>query len=154
MLLATSNDDYNSKYVMLLESVKNISKTGCKFNKIIYSTPTICMNGLFVKYEIKNVVIHYVKDHYHYIEVDWKNNLEVMESIVCLENDVLKNISNNLKMVTTIQDELTNPRGLRACGAAQRDGYQKNITVILRIIGLWSSSRCCGLTYQLLSKHV
>lgn len=155
MLLVTDRANYHPKYVMLLESIKNLTKIGCKFNKIIYSPPTMCMNGLYIKYDIKDAFIYQCKDH-HYLKVDWSNNYDVFTSMCYIEEDILKNAPSNLKIITAIKDELTIPSGLHVGNVNYKfklNDQNNHVTcIILRIIGMWSTTKCCGVTYQILYK--
>jgi hypothetical protein len=121
MLLLTNINSYNSKYIFLLPSVKNNLISNSLFTRIIYSTPYIAFNGLFLS--IPNQTFFY------------PTTLDILNTI---ENSILSIYNCPKKKVLHLKQVLTYKL------------HQINDNIIIKISGIWESETAYGIAYKII----
>jgi hypothetical protein len=121
MLLLTNINSYNNQYVFLLPSVKNNLISNSLFTRIIYSTPYIAFNGLFLS--IPNQSFFY------------PTTLDTLNSI---ENNILSIYNCNKKKILHLKQILTYKL------------QQITNNIIIKISGIWESDTSYGIAYKII----
>ena len=121
MLLLTDINSYNNKYIFLLPSVKNNLLSNSLFTRIVYSTPYIAFNGLFLSISNKCFV--------------YPTTL-----------DTLNNIENNILSIYNCSKK----KGLHLKQILTYKLLQIKNDIIIKISGIWESDTSYGIAYKII----
>lgn len=144
MLLVKDINQYDKSHVHFSNSIKNNIMKNSNFIKILYFTPLVKINGIYLKINIENFlnVKNIYRNNYMF---DVFSNAELIEQIKNIEIDILhmsqisnkipeydlykKLISGNIKIITdTIEEKYEN--------------------FIIKISGIWENETNYGLNYK------
>lgn len=144
MLLVKDINQYNKSHVHFSNSIKNNIMKNSNFIKILYFTPLVKINGIYLKIDIENFlnVKNIYRNNYMF---DVFSNVELIEQIKNIEIDILhmsqisnkipeydlykKLIGGNIKIITdTIEEKYEN--------------------FIIKISGIWENETNYGLNYK------
>jgi hypothetical protein len=144
MILVKDINQYNKSNVHFLKSTKNNIMKNSNFIKILYFTPLMKLNGIYLKVDIQNLLNRQNIHHNNYI-FDTCSNIELIEQIKHIEIDILymsqilnkipeydlykKLISGNIKIITDKIEE-------------------KYDNFIIKISGIWENDFTYGLNYK------
>ena len=156
MLFSVLLDDFEIDHVHYTKNKKNIIMNGL-FTKILYSDSDIVMNGLYINFTAN---IKYVHNKSYYVLDKTKNNQEVMQKLIHMENDILlyyKKLlhQTHVKSIYLIKSQLD--KGILKyipydskmhCTDAI---FPATIQFILKISGIWQNEYSVGLNYKIVS---
>jgi len=150
MILAKYITQYNDNNIQFCEPVKNNILSHGNFIRIIYSTHSFSLNGIFIYFTLNN----YNNDVYYNkykITFNVNTNIELIDNIRKIERVILDKypfynkspqykiyehlLSGNLKI---INDDFGNTP-------------ESNGSFVLKISGLWENESNIGLTYKFLN---
>jgi hypothetical protein len=143
MNLVTSIEQYNNKNIFFCEPIKNNIMNNGNFVRILYSTPNVLFNGVYLLLKFYDVTCekYYNKYKSNFII---SNNKELIEHIKIIEEEILKKYKINKIPCHKIYEQL-------------KMGYIKFFTettnntecsFILKISGIWETQQNYGLTYK------
>ena len=150
-------NEYNSKNVFFLESVKNNVVELSNFIRIIYSNSHLMLNSLI--FEVDITVFHIEKyfNKYKYLfNLQLEKNLLFINTISKIEKDLLGMLHNNSSLVSKkplykIQEQLS-------CGFIKihnediGTGIFKNKNIYIKISGIWESEIEYGIIFKFLAQ--
>jgi len=147
MILVKDVEQYDSDYVYFSNSMKNSIMKNGNFIKILYFTPLLRLNGIYLKINITNYLnINTYRSDYNFNPFLYR---ELIEKIKNIEIDILRRsniinkipeydlynklMSGNIKIMTdTIEDKFDN--------------------FIIKISGIWENEYKYGLNYKFIRK--
>jgi hypothetical protein len=153
-------------YVFFCEPIKNNIIINGNFIKILYSTPNVVLNGIYLFLSFKNILCEkYFNKNKYIFSVNDEHNSEIINYIQQVETSLLNkiNIKNKIplnKMYEQIKQgfikiftplhspfEPLGPEGRQRCN---EDKITNNLNndFLLKISGLWESETCYGVTYK------
>lgn len=146
MNIVKNINQYNDEFVYFLEPIRNNIINNGNFVKIIYSTPIITFNGIYINIYINyNNIEKYFNKYKCIFDVNYHK--DIVEQIRNIEYNILnKYITNkipqykiyeqlrngNVKIISTSLDKVSN-------------------SFLLKIAGIWESDREYGLTYKFIN---
>jgi hypothetical protein len=137
-------DQYDENYVYFCEPIKNTIMNEGTFIRILYSTNTMVLNGIYLLIQLNDMTLekYYNKIKYIFNIVTHK---EIIEKIRKIEENVLKKANVfNKSPVFKIYEQLQN-----GCIKMFSDTIPKNNgTIILKISGIWENNNNYGLTFK------
>ena len=97
MNLIISDDQFKKHYLIINEAVPNTVIENSKFNRIIYSTEFMSLNGIFISCKIKctRITKYFYKFKCCY---NIKDNLPVIDRLKQIEKDILSTFNNRTKI--------------------------------------------------------
>jgi hypothetical protein len=101
MIIAKSINQYNNNYVYFCNPIKNNIIYDGKFIRIIYSTPQLIMNGIFLHLELLNVSCEKNFNKYKYSFNIEKNN-SIIEEIKNIEQQFGRDKKKSIGYATLI----------------------------------------------------
>jgi hypothetical protein len=144
MILVKDINQYNKSNVHFSNSIKNNVMKNSNFIKILYFTPLVKFNGIYLKVDIENILNEKNIYRNNYI-FDACSNVELIEQLKNIEIDILsmsqifnkipeydlykKLLSGNIKIITDNIEE-------------------KYDNFIIKISGIWENESSYGLNYK------
>ena len=144
MILVKDINQYNKSNVHFSNSIKNNVMKNSNFIKILYFTPLVKFNGIYLKVDIENILNEKNIYRNNYI-FDTCSNVELIEQLKNIEIDILsmsqifnkipeydlykKLLSGNIKIITDNIEE-------------------KYDNFIIKISGIWENESSYGLNYK------
>jgi len=148
MIITTSLLQYNDMYVFFCEPIKNNIIINGNFIKILYSTPNVVLNGIYLFLSFKNILCEkYFNKNKYIFSVNDEHNSEIINYIQHVETSLLNkiNIKNKIplnKMYEQIK------QGFIKIFNEDKITNNLNNDFLLKISGLWESETCYGVTYK------
>lgn len=169
MNIVLTDSQYEADNVYFMEPIVNTIMENSVFIKIIYSNPTIILNGLYLQLDLKlsSSEIYFKKVKYTY-DTGNDHNKNMLNKIFNIENSILDKYStnsNNKKKKSIIYDTLISGTIKLYPNAQYNDNMTSNTMVttatkpvlkvssstvfILKISGIWENMNEYGLTYKI-----
>lgn len=163
MLFSVPLDNFEIDNIHYTKSKKNIIMNGL-FTKILYSDNCIIMNGLFVDFTLKIKYIH--NKSYYVLDEKSKNNHEIFEKLIHMENDILlyyKRLlhQNQAKSICLLKSQLEkgilkfiqyeDKMDFSSVSLLTSSIYPARIHFNLKISGIWQNESNIGLNYKIVS---
>lgn len=144
MNIVKNIDQYDENYVYFCEPIKNTIMNDGTFIRILYSTNTMVLNGIYVLIQLNDIISekYYNKVKYSFNVISHK---DIIEKVRTIEENILKkaNIYNKAP-VFKIYEQLQS-------GSIKmfNETPQKNNGIfILKISGIWENNNNYGLTFK------
>lgn len=168
MFLAIPIEDFNMKHIMFGESTPNMIMKNSTFVKLVYSTDTFSMNGLYIECTLHNIELRKTNDE-NYIKLGLQrctNYNEILEKIIRIENHILKQYNElfetkNRPIKVLSKDGITELH--KTPNSKLSDHFQKrnikftndfklgkysSFHLLIKLSGLWISTTEYGLIYK------
>jgi hypothetical protein len=144
MIIAKSINQYNNNYVYFCNPIKNNIIYDGKFIRIIYSTPQLIMNGIFLHLELFNVSCEKNFNKYKY-----SFNIEKNNSII----EEIKNIEQQLLMKADIKIKIPQFKLYEQLISGNIKLLYENMNsnkleMVIKISGIWETQFNYGLTFK------
>lgn len=91
MNIAKNLNQYNENYVSFCEPIKNTIINDSIFIRILYSTPILTLNGIYLLIPFNNIIIEKQFNKCKY-SFNMNNYTELIEKIKTIEENILKKI--------------------------------------------------------------
>jgi len=136
---------YDENYIYFCEPIKNNIMDDGNFIRILYSTPTFVLNGIYLLIRLNDVIIEKYYNKYKCI-FNVNAHKDTIESVKKIENNLLKkiNITNKLPH-NKIYEQLRNGN-IKIF--SEVNGKTNTNTFLLKISGIWETETHFGLTYK------
>ena len=131
-------------YVYFLEPIKNNIMSDCKFIRILYSTPQITFNGIYLNIVFDNMIIEKYFNKYK-CKFDTNIYKDIIEQIKQIEHAILN------KMVVPNKEPSYKIYNIIKTGNIKflfNDSNETDFAFILKISGIWETDTQYGLTYK------
>ena len=151
MNLIISDDQFKKHYLIINEAVANTVIENSKFNRIIYSTEFMSLNGIFISCKIKctriNKYFYKFKCCYNISE-----NLQVINTLKQIEKDILSAFNNITKTAEySLAKQLDEGMIKIFVESNEFTPMTADTNYILKISGIWETNSSYGITYKFLS---
>ena len=149
MNVVLKEDQFNINNVYYIEPIQNIIMDNSEFIKIIYSTPDITLNGIYLLIELK----HTTREKYYKkikISYDINSSKIMLNKIYEIENMLLNKYYIKNKIQRKIIFNTLNSGVIKIFPNNDTDFISNNNSFILKISGIWENETEYGLTYKLL----
>ena len=137
-------DQYDENNIYFCEPIKNNIMSDGNFIRILYSTPCIVLNGIYLLIQLNDVTL---EKYYNKYKCNFNiiAHNELIESLKSIEENILKRISFINKQPQFKVFEQIKNGNIKIFG----DFVSKqNNLFILKISGIWETQQSYGLTYK------
>ena len=154
MFLCIDNKTYKPNNIIFSQKIKNNVLSNGYFYKMYYSDKYYTSNGFLFLFDLLDVS---VENYFNRIKCTFcKNkNKDILNFIKKLEQRIISdfNFTYNLKPVFRIDDQLRNEYIKIFSDIKIQKGKLKKLNILLKISGIWTSDKECGLTFRFLVNY-
>jgi hypothetical protein len=153
MLCALHIDEFDRQNIILSDKTKNNVLQKGDFYRIYYSDEDCCFNGVFIYFNLQNVVI---EPYFNKIKCTFSKNLNKknIHRLKLLEKEILVGLNLNKKPVYRIEEQLIQNFIKVFDDININNGISlDNINVYLKIAGIWSNEDQYGITFRFFFIH-
>jgi hypothetical protein len=148
MKLVKTLDQYKGRCVIFCESVKNNVVNEGTYIRLIYSTPTFSTNGIYMCFTITPTAIDKCYSKYK-ITFDRQIYKEAIELLKNIEEDIVKQVDIEDKIPHyKISEQVKYGHLKLSVEEGVTPLLNKELTVILKISGVWETETNYGVTYK------
>ena len=150
MFIALNTQKFNKNNTIISERTRNNVIDDSYFYRFYYSDDYFNTNGIFIKFNIKDIK---VEKYYNKLKCIFKNNQynnNIIKNIINIEEQILEKfyrISNSPKTFR-ISEQLSNSYIKLYSEGFQNYTTYDNIDFLLKISGLWVSNSQYGITFR------
>jgi hypothetical protein len=146
MNVVKSLEQFEIESVYFTEPIKNNIINDSSFVRILYSTNTFVLNGIFLLVNFNNIVFEKYFNKYK-CSYDVNSNKDIIEKLRLIELDIIKKAS------VYIKNKIGQSKIYEQISLGNLKLYSDNInkynnTFILKISGIWETDNYYGLTYK------
>ena len=144
MNIVNNIEQYNENYIFFCEPIKNNVMNEGSFIRIIYSTPNVVFNGVYILITLNDIICEKYYTKYRCI-FNISKQKEIIERFRIVEDELLKKINITHKTPQyKIYEQLKNGH---VKVFSELDG-KPTCSFILKISGIWETQFNYGLTYK------
>lgn len=142
-------DQYDDNFVLLCEPIKNNIMTDGNFIRIIYSTNTFTLNGIYLFVTFNDIICDKYYSKYR-CTFNVANHKDIIENLKIIEEDLIKKYYIPTKIPQyKIYEQLKNGN-LKIFNDI---GNKVVCSFILKISGIWETQYNYGLTYKFIKAN-
>ncbi len=151
MYLVENIDNDDIDHVYFADSVDNTIMNNSVFIRLIYSTEYFIMNGLYMDFNLNNVVFEKMYNRYK-CTFKYENNRDICEKLINYEQEILEkiNIKNKLKdqsIAKSLKSET-----IKVYYDDNIDNINTQcVKFIIKISGIWETAKSYGITFKIVS---
>jgi hypothetical protein len=144
MNIVTSLSQYDETHVHFSESIKNNVMVDGQFIRILYSSPTFSLNGIYLFFTINDVFVEKYFNKYK-CSFDVISHRTICDALCEIEHNLLKRV--NIKKIPQykIQEQVVSGH-IKIFSMSQVK--QANMGFMLKISGIWETGTHYGVTYK------
>jgi hypothetical protein len=134
---------YNNNNIFFCEPIKNnIMNTG-NFIRILYSTPNMMLNGVYLLINLYDV---FCEKYYNKYKCSFNilNHKDILDNIKFIEEEILKKYKSNKIPSFKIYEQIKSGY----IKIFSDIGNKQQCSFILKISGIWETQQNFGLTYK------
>jgi len=147
MNIVKTIDQYDENYLYFCDPIKNTIMNEGKFIRILYSTPTFILNGIYLKFQLNDVSIEKYYNKYK-CTFNVNTHKQLIQNIKTIEENLLKKISIPGKILQTkIYDQLVNGN-IKIFNELNNPLKNHTVSFLLKISGIWETETQYGVTYK------
>jgi hypothetical protein len=151
MLVLLNDKQYNKNNIILLDRNTNAVMNNGYFHRMYYSNQHFTMNGIYLHYNLDNIVI---QEDFNKIVIFMQNNYYnfIYESIKNIEKGIANKYYPYMKkvFVSKIADYFGNNKIRLFNDNHIKNGTYEGKKLILKMSGLWETENQYGVTFKLL----
>lgn len=145
MNIVKTLDQYDENCIYFCDPIKNNVMNEGNFIRILYSTPTFVLNGVYLLIRLNDIIVEKYYNKYKCI-FNVNNHKDVIESVKIIEDNLLKKINVKNKFAQNkIYDQLKNGN-IKIFSDVNPKTYMN--TFLLKISGIWETDTQYGVTYK------
>lgn len=153
MLLSVDLNQFDNNNVLFSYKTKNNVLVTGDFYRISYSDEFMCLNSVFIHFNLKNVLIepYFNKTKCNF---DINSNKEIILKIKEIEREILSRMNIQKRPVYRIEEQLVN--GFIKIFDEINDKDIKSIhqtSILLKISGIWANNAEYGTTFRFFFIH-
>lgn len=148
MNLVKSLHQYNSNYLFFCDPIKNNIMNDGNFIRILYSTPEIVLNGIYLLVELRDI---FCEKYYNKYKCIFNNSMhkETIDKLKNIEEDILKKYKIDKAPCYKINEQM-NSNYIKIYSDVS---HLQNCYFILKISGIWETDTNYGLTYKFIATN-
>ena len=152
MLLSLTPEQFEENNIIFSEKTKNTILANGDFYRIYYSDKNMSLNGIFINFKLKRVLI---EPYFNKVKCtfDYNSNTVVINYLKNIEKKILGSLNNNNKNVYRIEEQLSN-NFIKIF--SELDQYKKKfdeVDILLKISGIWHNKDEYGITFRFFFTH-
>jgi hypothetical protein len=145
MNIVKTLDQYDENCIYFCDPIKNNVMNEGNFIRILYSTPTFVLNGVYLLIRLNDIIVEKYYNKYKCI-FNVNNHKDVIEGVKTIEDNLLKKINVKNKFAQNkIYDQLKNGN-IKIFSDVNQKTYVN--TFLLKISGIWETETQYGVTYK------
>tara|TARA_B110001452_G_C15162235_1_gene404234 strand:+ start:149 stop:613 length:465 start_codon:yes stop_codon:yes gene_type:complete len=153
MLLSLTPEQFEENNIIFSEKTKNTILANGDFYRIYYSDKNMSLNGIFINFKLKRVLI---EPYFNKVKCtfDYNSNTVVINYLKNIEKKILGSLNNNNKNVYRIEEQLSN-NFIKIF--SELDQYKKKcdeVNILLKISGIWHNKNEYGITFRFFFTHL
>lgn len=148
MSILKSLDQYNSNNLYFCDTIKNNVMPNGNFIRILYCMFNFTMNGVYLHIPFQNVEIEKYYQKHKFI-FDKEEHGEIVKKIIEIEKNILSRIHGAMENKTPqfkVKEQVNN--GFLKLHLPDTIFDTKNVSLVLKISGIWETEFNYGLTYK------
>ena len=152
MFLSINTSDFDPHHIIISDKTKNNIMAGSDFYRLIYSNSLVSTNGVFIKFNLKNINI---EKYFNKIKCNFENNSSnntVISGVKSIEKMILNKFRNleNKNISCRIYEQLQNGYIKLYAQDNIRYGLHNNLSFLLKVSGIWVSNQTneYGITFR------
>ena len=148
MSILKSLDQYNSNNLYFCDTIKNNVMPNGNFIRILYCMSNFTMNGVYLHIPFQNVEIEKYYQKHKFI-FDKEEHSENVKKIIEIEKNILGRINSAMENKTPqfkVKEQVNN--GYLKLHLNDMNFDTKNVSLVLKISGIWETEFNYGLTYK------
>ena len=138
-------EQYDGNCIYFCEPIKNNIMNDGNFIRILYSTPTFVLNGVYLMINLNDII---VEKYYNKYKCIFNVNMhkDIIENVKNIEDNILKKINiKNKHAQSKIYDQLKNGN-IKIFSEVNPNVHQNSF--LLKISGVWETDTHYGVTYK------
>ncbi len=144
MNLVKTIEQYENKYIFFCEPIKNNIMTEGNFIRILYSTPSVLLNGIYLFFTIHDFTCEKYYNKYR-CNFNVNTHKELISNLKAIEESILDKINIQSKIPQMkIYEQLANGN----IKVFNEISNKSTGSFILKISGVWETQMNYGLTYK------
>ena len=142
MILVTSFKQFNDFYIYFCDSIKNTVMVDGIYTRILYSSPSVVLNGIYISFTFKDVECEKYYNKFK-LNFDISKNETSINAIKNIEELILKKYNSTKTPQFKLGEQLN-------CGNIKlfNSFNTKQLTMLLKISGIWENANNYGLTFK------
>jgi hypothetical protein len=145
MNIVKTLDQYDENCIYFCDPIKNNVMNEGNFIRILYSTPTFVLNGVYLQIRLNDIIVEKYYNKYKCI-FNVNNHKDTIEGIKMIEDNLLKKINIKNKMPQNkIYDQLKNGN-IKIFSDVNPKTFAN--AFLLKISGIWETESQFGVTYK------
>ena len=145
MNIVKTLDQYDENCIYFCDPIKNNVMNDGNFIRILYSTPTFVLNGIYLLIRLNDIMVEKYYNKYKCI-FNINNHKDIIEDVKTIEDSLLKKINIKNKFPQNkIYDQLKNGN-IKIFSDVNPKTYTNSF--LLKISGIWETETHYGVTYK------
>lgn len=145
MNIVKTLDQYDENCIYFCDPIKNNVMNEGNFIRILYSTPTFVLNGIYLLIRLNDIIVEKYYNKYKCI-FNVNNHKDIIEDVKVIEDSLLKKINIKNKFPQNkIHDQLKNGN-IKIFSDVNPKTYTNSF--LLKISGIWETETHYGVTYK------
>ena len=145
MNIVKTLDQYDENCIYFCDPIKNNVMNEGNFIRILYSTPTFVLNGIYLLIRLNDIIVEKYYNKYKCI-FNVNNHKDIIEDVKAIEDSLLKKIHIKNKFPQNkIHDQLKNGN-IKIFSDVNPKTYANSF--LLKISGIWETETHYGVTYK------
>jgi hypothetical protein len=148
MKLVKTLDQYEGRYVIFCDSVKNNVVNEGTYIRLVYSTPIFSTNGLHMCFTVTPIAVDKCYSKYK-ITFDRQLHKEMIDKLKIIEEDIIKQVGIEDKVPHyKITEQIKYGHLKLSVDDDVMPSLNNEMTIILKISGVWETDVNYGVTYK------
>ena len=149
MFLCVNDKNYKQQSILFSQKIKNNILPNGYFYKIYYSDKYFTSNGLLFLFDLKDIR---VENYFNRIKCMFCSikNKKILNFIKNLERKIITDFDIKNKPIYRIEEQLKNEYIKIFSEEKIKRGKMNKIQVLLKISGIWTNEKECGITFRFL----
>jgi hypothetical protein len=152
MLLSLIPEQFNQNNIILEDKQKNIILDNGDFYRLYYSDESVCLNGVFINFRLKNAMI---EPYFNKIKCsfDGPSNKKTINYLKNIEKSILQTITIPGKKICRIEEQLSNCFIKIFSDSDKIKKKFEKLNILLKISGIWQNKNEHGITFRFFFTH-
>jgi len=149
MILVKSIDQYNENNTFFCDPIKNTVMANGNFIRILYSTPNVALNGIYLYFNINDVTYEKYYNKYKCV-FNINSHKNLIEKLKMIEKNILNSVNIKNKTPEYIIYDIIKTGTIKIF--INNFPKNPNNVFILKIVGIWETELNYGVTYKFMKE--